>query len=164
MSCHVGCFWTDFEETYEVCGEEVAGDLTWWPIDNTEWDVNFNGTGVVIFGVVGSPEVRTGFDGAVHVTPPVTEGWWEGQSNFSGQLVAAIAATGVSASTLDWTFTKVSGETRTIVVDDTSGEYVLFSVSMSVDAPMAEWTYSVYDFVSSAGTLRLNIRTMTVGT
>ena len=154
----MSCFWTNFNLTYEICGE--AGVLTWWPIDNTTWDENFNGTGDAVFGVVDSPNVRTGFDGEGHVTPPATEGWVLLGHMFSGQITAAIAKLpGGVASTLDWTFTKVSGETRTIVVDDTSGEYVLFSVSADGNAPMNENVYSVYDFVSSAGTLRLNIAT-----
>ena len=159
MSCHVGCFWTDFEETYEVCDEEVAGDLTWWPIDNTEWDVNFNGTGVVIFGVVGSPEVRTGFDGAVHVTPPVTEGWaYYGLFGFpTWQSLAIARIPGELASSLSWSFTHVSGLVRSFRVAATSGEYVLFEFEEMGDEPMS--STSVYDFESAAGVLQLSLST-----
>ena len=150
----MACRWTNYIKTIETCG----GDLTWWPIDNTAWDENFNGTGDVIFGGMDAPEVRTGFDEAVHVTPPVTEGWANsGLFGFPTWLSIVIAKIpGELASSLSWSFTHVSGLVRSFRVAATSGEYVLFEFEETGDEPMS--STSVYDFESAAGTLQLNLQ------
>lgn len=157
------------------CGEEYqyscpppAADVTWWPDDSDD-------ASDPIFSTSPEPAVGTGYwdptvpEPVPYITPPELTGYCVvdhfslgggigGIGGGGGDVsFAVVRFPGGDAIAQTWDFQHVSGEVRTISVSTTSGEFALLQADPEAgDSDV--WLDSVYDIVTDAGTLRLNLR------
>lgn len=134
------------------CGEEyqyvcaVPANITWWPTDDGIFFTESAAVGSAFWEMYTTPP---------YVTPPTQTGW--AQADTFTQEFAIFKVPGDDASALTVDFQHVSGAVQSISISATSGEYALLSALIPF-SPAGVWVESVYDVVTSAGTLRLNFR------
>lgn len=172
----VSCFWTNFNLTYEICGEAGVGGATFWPVNAPDFTVgSWEDGGETFYSVtgVGDPlflsdnflELQGDWLEGQHPRDtinwsvlPVAEVWTYNSNAFGdnpkGQFVVQTGGPAASASI---SAAHVSGVERTFSIDETFQQFALLGLSYNDPVDYTDRD-SVYDLTVDGETFRIHIR------